>query len=116
MNAVRTMAMRRSATLAPLGAVPTAEELFRGFFPDLELPILSVGTLFLADDSVAVSGSVSPDVAATAELTINGHRVPVTEWGSFCTTLRLLGQAGLKLSLKTETDREVTLDVPLRAI
>jgi hypothetical protein len=54
-------------------------------------------------------------VATTAELTINGHRVPISEWGAFCAVVRLHGQSALKLSLKTEEDRTVTLDVPLKA-
>jgi hypothetical protein len=100
--------------LGPLNAVPTATELLDEF-PGFELPTLSVGTLFRADDSVAVSGSVDPDVATTAELTINGHRVPISEWGAFCAVVRLHGQSALKLCLKTEEDRAVTLDVSLKA-
>lgn len=93
---------------------PSVEELHCGF-PALELPVLSLGTLFVSDDSVAVSGAVSSEVAPTAELEINGHRVPVAEWGSFCAVVRLQGQTRLKLSLNTEAQKRVTLDLPLRS-
>jgi hypothetical protein len=101
-----------TSLVATRAGVPTAEELLDEF-PGFELPLLSLGTLFRADDSVAVSGSVSPDAAATAELTINGHRVAMSEWGNFCTTVRLRGKPVLTLSLTTENGTTITLDVPL---
>lgn len=101
--------------IRPFRAVPTAREQLEEF-PGFELPMVSLGALFRADDSIAVSGSVDPKVAATAELTINGCSVPIAEWGAFCTVVSLEGKSGLRLSLKTKTHPLVTVDLPLQAI
>jgi hypothetical protein len=105
--AIETRAVERST-------IHTLEELLEEF-PGIALPLLTVGTISLVDDTVAVSGSVSRGVVPTAELTINGHRVPVTELGIFCAVVRLEGQWELRLALETETHPRVALEVPLKA-
>ena len=88
-------------------------ELLREF-PDL-VPSLNIDSLARTYDVVAVSGSVGVHLASTGDLTINGYRVPIGDWGAFSAIVRLQGHWGLELSLTTGMGRRVTLDVPLRA-
>lgn len=77
--------------------------------------ILRLGTLFVAGEVVIVSGSVSEEAAASAELEINGHHAPIGAAGSFCANVRLAGEPALTLALETETGETLTMQIPLRA-
>lgn len=93
---------------------PVREKELVREFPDL-MPALSIDSLACADDSVAVSGSVALHLAGAANLTINGYRIPLDNWGAFRAIVKLQGCSGLKLSLTTEMGRTVMLEVPLKA-
>lgn len=95
-------------------AAPTTDEL-RVEFPDLERSILSLESICVSDETVAVAGSVSPGFVLTGDLVINGHLVPIDTGGRFWAIVKLQGYRGLNLSLETGIHGTVTLEVPLTA-
>lgn len=93
---------------------PSGEEL-RGELPDLERSILSLDSIFVTDETVAVAGSVSSGFVLTSDLVINGNCVPIDAGGRFCAVMKLQGYSGLSLSLETGIHGTIALEVPLKA-
>jgi hypothetical protein len=112
MHSVETPALER----LPDGfeTAPGADEL-RTKVPDLERSIISLESICVSEETVAVSGSVSPGFVLTGDLVINGHLVPFDTVGRFWAVVKLQGHTGLNLSLETGIHGTVTLDVPLKA-
>lgn len=81
----------------------------------LERPIVTLESITISDETVAVSGSVSRAFILTSDLIINGHFVPIDSDGRFWAVVRLQGYDGLSLSLETGIHGTITLDLPLKA-
>lgn len=80
-----------------------------------ERPIVSLESITLSNETVAVSGTVSPAFVLAPDLIINGHLVPIDSGGRFWAVVRLAGYDGLSLSLATGIHGTVTFELPLKA-
>lgn len=78
-------------------------------------PLLTLASLFVVGERAVVSGSVSKEAAASANLEIKGERVPLGPKGSFCATVALDGESTLTLALQTGTRKTIAMQIPLRA-
>lgn len=82
---------------------------------DPEPPALRFDTITVSDDAVAVAGSVRDYLVLTADLVINGQRVPIDTRGRFFAVVRLEGYEGLSLWLDAGIHGTLAFDVPLNA-
>lgn len=98
------------ADLAPLN-----EEL-ESTVTEPTLPIITLGSIFVTDTTVSLCGSVSPELAQTGELRVNGYPVPITFGGCFAAVVRLEGGFGVEIALETPVGERYVLRLPMARV
>jgi hypothetical protein len=107
---------RWSLAFLALGVIALALALVRAAEADGNPPGITLGPVTVNGDTAVVSGSISDDPTAEADVQVNGQNVGVDASGNFTAVVDLDGQSYVELTASSSDGQITTIRIPVAVL